>query len=331
MAGIFFGELYRLLFWRRLALVSLGLAWGILLNFARTSLLTWIAATRGAAAEAAWHDAMGLASLVIALAGILALAFLFAGKVGSMNAKGGISSTPSHDPQSATLPAPHWFSRRAILFIALWLVLIETFSEIWYRSREMETDHRESWTVTWPGLAQGFARQELSDEVLSLLRCDHGETGVWTRSDGSQWTMFFIKWRPGRMAAQLARGHTPDVCMTRTGYTMMSENSPVVLPLSPGGARLPFQSYVFRADGKMWYVFFCLQEDRVAFHAPLVDARDEFLSELAPSKRYRAAWEGRRFHGQQVFEIAMSGYHSLQQASAALAQSLPQLAHVTAK
>ncbi len=96
-------------------------------------------------------------------------------------------------------------------------------------------------------------------------------------------------------------------------------------------ATLPFENYIFKADAQPWYVFFCLHEDRVAQHAPLAGAKDEYISELSSSRRLRNAWEGKRFYGQQVFEIAMSGYKSLAQARAALEQSLPQLVEVTGK
>ena len=39
--------------------------------------------------------------------------------------------------------------------------------------------------------------------MRALLRCDESKAGVWRRLDGSEWTFFFLKWPPGRMAAGL--------------------------------------------------------------------------------------------------------------------------------
>ncbi len=320
MAGVFFGEFYRLGILSRFVLIGTGLVWGILLNFLRTTTLTWIAATRSAAAETSLHDALGLAGLIFAIAGILALALLLAKKFGA----------PS--PPAETLTAqPRFFSWRAIVLVAVALIAVETLNEIWFRSKEQGVAKEVGWTVVWPKSSDGFKRQTLSDEVLSLLRCDQSQTGLWTRPDGAQWTMYFIKWLPGRVAAQLARGHTPDVCMTHSGFTMVGQTNALVYSPPSGQASLPFENYIFKADGKPWYVFFCLHEDCVASHAPLSEARDEYLSELSPSSRLRAAWEGKRFYGQQVFEIAMEGYTSLAQARAALQQSLPQLVEVSGR
>jgi len=328
MAAVFFGELYRLAWWRRLALVAMGLGLGIFLNYVRTSLLTWTAATRGAAAEVALHDPAGMASLVLAIAGILAAAILLAKKIHSVKAeeKMAIHQVANSGP---VIPAPHFLSWRAVGFIAVWLVFVEVFNAAWFDSRKPQATPEVAWTVTWPAPTQGFARQDLSDDVLELLRCDRSESGVWARPDGSQWTMFFLKWHAGRVAAQLAREHTPDVCMPLNGFTMVAETNAVVFPLGTGGARLTFATYIFKADEKPWYVFFCLREDRVVARPPLWRASEEFLAGLRLRNRLRAAWEGRRFYGQQVFEIAMNGYQSLPQASAALSQALPQLVQAT--
>ncbi len=47
MISVFCGELYQLIFSRRLALIFIGLIWTICMNLFRTATLTWIAATHG--------------------------------------------------------------------------------------------------------------------------------------------------------------------------------------------------------------------------------------------------------------------------------------------
>jgi hypothetical protein len=266
---------------------------------------------------------MGMLGMVLSIAGILGLSLLLTRVY---------TDTPERiEPTTTTDTAPRTFSWRAVTLIALSLLAIEALNEYWFRSKEHDVASEVAWNVTWPKAQSGFEKQKLTDEVLSLLRCDHSETGLWKRPDGSQWTMYFIKWLPGRVAAQLARGHTPDVCMTHSGFTMVAQTNVLMYSLPGSEANLPFENYIFKADSQPWYVFFCLHEDRVAQHAPLAGAKDEYISELSSSRRLRNAWEGKRFYGQQVFEIAMSGYKSLAQARAALEQSLPQLVVVTGK
>ncbi len=266
------------------------------------------------------HDGLGLVILALGLALVWAISIWLGRSPASQQSNAGNAETRS--------VAPRLLSWRAIAAIGCWLIAIEVANEFWFRSREPKASSQMSWTVSWPSVAQGFVRQKLSDDVLALLRSDRSETGVWKKPDGSEWTMFFIKWLPGRMAAQLARGHTPDVCMTGSGFRMVADKGSSLL--SAGGAQLPFESYVFEANGKPWFVFFCLHEDRVTPHAALASARDEYLSELEPHNRLRAVWEGKRFHGQQVFEIAIAGYPTIEKARTALEQALPQLVKVEA-
>jgi hypothetical protein len=138
--------------------------------------------------------------------------------------------------------------------------------------------------------------------------------------------MYFIKWGAGRMAAKLARGHTPDVCMTGNGFRMVAELGPAIITLP--NIKLPFETYEFEANGKPWFVFFCLAEEGVSMPASLSSARNDYISELEPRNRLRAVLNGKRFYGQQVFEIAISGYDSAKTALAALEKALPDLVKV---
>ena len=64
MISLFFGELYALSAVRRVLLVIAGFVLSFLFNLARTTLLTWVAAKKGVAAIAAWHDPAGVTILV---------------------------------------------------------------------------------------------------------------------------------------------------------------------------------------------------------------------------------------------------------------------------
>ena len=71
MLTLLFGEAFRLRLWPRIALVPLGFALAFLANVARTSLLTWGAATRGMDyMEHKLHDPAGVGVVIVVLAGI---------------------------------------------------------------------------------------------------------------------------------------------------------------------------------------------------------------------------------------------------------------------
>ena len=64
MISLFFGELYGLTAMRRVLCVFAGFSLSFLFNVARTTLLTWVAAHKGTAAIASWHDPAGVTILV---------------------------------------------------------------------------------------------------------------------------------------------------------------------------------------------------------------------------------------------------------------------------
>jgi len=64
MISLFFGELYGLTAMRRVLCVLADFSLSFLFNVARTTLLTWVAAHKGTAAIASWHDPAGVTILV---------------------------------------------------------------------------------------------------------------------------------------------------------------------------------------------------------------------------------------------------------------------------
>ena len=64
MLSLFFGEIYRLTVRRRVVLCLLGFGLSFLFNVGRTTLLTWVAASKGIPAIANWHDPAGVTILV---------------------------------------------------------------------------------------------------------------------------------------------------------------------------------------------------------------------------------------------------------------------------
>ena len=76
MISLFLGELYRLSGVRRAVLCLGGFAMSLLFNLVRMSLLVWVAASRGIAAIANWHDPAGVTILVACFCGLWAFAVL---------------------------------------------------------------------------------------------------------------------------------------------------------------------------------------------------------------------------------------------------------------
>ena len=76
MISLFLGELYRLSVVRRAVLCLGGFAMSLLFNLVRMSLLVWVAASRGIAAIANWHNPAGVTILVACFCGLWAFAVL---------------------------------------------------------------------------------------------------------------------------------------------------------------------------------------------------------------------------------------------------------------
>ena len=74
MISLFLGELYRLSGVRRTVLCLGGFAMSFLFNLVRMSVLVWVAASKGIAAIANWHDPGGVTILVACFCGLWAFA-----------------------------------------------------------------------------------------------------------------------------------------------------------------------------------------------------------------------------------------------------------------
>ncbi len=345
MGAILIGELHRLPTVRRGLLIVLGLGGAVLMNLLRTCLLTWICAWRGIDAQVAWHDPAGYLTLGLSLALVGALGLWFK-RIPSADRAAVNPDTPSHKPieeprpsipQSSSIhqptnPAtpflhPRPLSPKLVFALVGWLIIIEAGTEAWYRSHELMAPDGLGWTVVWPRRDPGFQAGQLPARVRVILRCDEGESVSWRRPDGSEWTMFFLQWRAGRMASALAHGHTPDVCLPANGFKSLGRLGLTTVRVED--LELPFNTYLFEGHGRRYYVFFCLMDEGGAMtSAQAAKAAQSYLSELDRARRFRAVWDGVRHRGQQVLEIAMVGYASPSQAQAALQSALPELIRV---
>src|ERR1043165_8625054 len=77
MISLFLGEFFMLTRLRRLVLAPTGFLLALGLNVCRTSILTWIAAKKGPAAIAQYHDQAGLTILLVCTMGMWGVGWLF--------------------------------------------------------------------------------------------------------------------------------------------------------------------------------------------------------------------------------------------------------------
>jgi hypothetical protein len=129
--------------------------------------------------------------------------------------------------------------------------------------------------------------------------------------------MFFLRWEPGKNSAQLAKDHTPDICLPGTGHKLRAEHERVRVAVN--GLDLTFRHYEFASGARTLFVFYCLWEDRPA--APgSVEAEDG-----TQGSRLLAVRAGRRNLGQQVLELAVEGPVTPEESIAALREQLNSL------
>lgn len=320
------GELHLLPIGRRAGLLVGSLVASVGVNLLRAGWLTWLCASQGTAAAAAWHDPAAYLMLGLLVAGVW-----FAGA----RLKPKPSVTPPRPNPAEASPQPGHTSEDPRLLprpirpamawsMIAWLILAELATEVWYRGHEVAARESPGWSVVCPPPESGFQSRELAPDTRAILRCDEGISGVWRRPDGSEWTLFFLKWHPGRMAAPLAHGHTPDVCLPANGFKNLGRLGSTLVQV--GDLELPFNSYLFENRGQLYFVFFCVIDPQGALMPEqAATAAQSYLDGLHRSQRLRVVLNGIRHRGQQVLEIAMTGYATPLEAQAALRQGLPEL------
>lgn len=309
MASLFLGELYRLSWLRRGALLGLAVLLAFVTNVARAFLLVSIVAHEGAASLAHWHDPVGYAVLIASLAGVWGLGAWLKPHAAS---EADLAVTKNDD----WLFTAAMGSTRVLGAILAWIVVVEVATEGWYRSHELQSERAQPWTVQLPSTAPQFKPVKLSETESRQLRVSRVEAGSWIEPNGSEVLTFFLRWEPGRNAAQLARLHRPEVCLPSAGCFLKADEG--LWTASVDGLSLPFRRLVFDYNGTPLYVFYCLSEDRVVKGAVVGE-------DWTAQSRLRAVAEGRRHLGQQVLEIIVSGPRQPEQAEAILRQMLPSL------
>ncbi len=336
MIGLLFGELKRLSTRRRFLLLAGALAIAFVANCARAFFLVWIAAERGVAAVAQWHDLAGYAILGAVFLGTVAVAAQLAEK------------TDPTDAAPSSLPPFHFPLSTFTFAVALtWLLAVEAGVESWYRAHERSLVTTPTWDVRWPENAPGFHEVSMTEDVRATLRFDHGRQVSWTaatpgkdaQSMSVNWSMFFFRWEPGRSSILRARAHRPDVCLPNTGWRVTDDYG-VRAFRAADGVEMPFRHFAFTRDHagqrRAWaHAFFCQREDRVPLHGRF-DLTTEAAGVTGPwsrSETMRVVAEGLRNQGQQVLELVMMTPNEISgdAAQAKFAELVPQIVQVGAR
>src|SRR5438067_4769458 len=303
MVALVLGELLRLRWDKRIALLLLGCGWVFVCNVFRATALVFVAANSGLEALGRWHDWIGTAALLCGLTGILGLAWLWKAEPENFSRDREIS------------PAPRIFASQ---WTALaWLALIFAGTEIWYRIHERQLLERPSWQVTWPAGNDTVAALPIPESTRVILRYDDAKTAAWEQPRGVRWWSFFAHWKPQRAALQLVRSHSPEICLPAIGRNFRRARPEVNLRAGP--VSLDFRSYEFEQNGRPLFVFVCIQEDKRVASGP-ADTGEWNLG-----GRLRAALDGQRNLGQRLLEVAILGLDDFAQASDALAKTAEEI------
>jgi exosortase len=350
MISLFFGEFYRLSRSRRWLLVPLGFLFSMAFNICRMSLLTLIAAKKGVAAISEYHDPAGITIAILCTLALWGLAFFFTKqKAESRHEKAETENKPetpkapsetSKDTSRAkesrnlfqlsmsrqseataeAFPISDFKNVRVLaISLLIWLVLVEAGVQIWYHSRESHLKRGPAWTLAFPRDNPTLKDLPIDDTTRNLLRFDKGQQAEWTEPDGTQWQGFYFSWVPGRVAGYLAKRHTPEICLTASGLTLLS--GPKLTMMDIHGVELPIRSYVFQTGEGVVQVFHCRWEAGAG--------KDTYVDhESARYNLIRAIWAGRGDQGQRVLEFVISGIDDPEQAKQALARELEKLIKV---
>lgn len=325
MISLFLGELYRLTVFRRAALCLAGFFLAYLFNFARTLILVSVAARNGLAAISQWHDPAGVGITVACLLSLWLLG-LALGKPGDHGTTGprddgttdstGNATTESRGPRSVVGgPAIGRAIGRFGLALLVWLLSVEIAVEGWYREHEHGLPTSAGWTIELPRENATFRELPIPENARRLLRYDEGLNTTWQEGDVG-WQVIFLRWLPGRIGVQVAKSHTPEVCLTAAGKRLVSASELKQFPA--GNLVLPFRTYVVEESGRPVHVFYCLWEDRAEGQSFKTE-RLTYGNRLAPVRA------GRRNLGQRSLEVAVRGYEDPRNAEAAVVRQLERL------
>lgn len=304
MLALFFGEWRRLTVRRRLLLAGGALALACVFNLGRTLLLSLIAAEQGTAASTRWHDPASVVILVGCFLGVWVGAnWLARSQPPALNPK-----SPSAPPVFRGLRVP-WSVGFAVLVLVGELAI-----HFWYAGAAMAP--AVDWRAEFPRNNPTFKPVALPPVAREILRFNEGESGTWEPGDGTRWQMIYLRWEPGRVAATLARNHTPEICLPAAGRNVREVWD--LAAVQAGGLSLPFRGYAVEHGGRPLFVFYSLWEDGALTQR----VGPQLLTWRA---RFEAVRDRRRNRGQRVVQVGLWGARDAEHAEALLREQLPAL------
>ncbi len=285
MAALFFGELLRLAAVRRVLLVLLAVIAALVGNILRSSFLALIASARGLAAVGEWHDAAGLAVLLMTIFPLVIVALLFRRR-----------TSPGKEDSAGLLPAGMIISRsRTIVMLASLLLVLSSLgaTELWFVLHEGGRQPLTWKLRTRSGLA-GVAPVVIPAATLRILFNPEGFSEKWRTPSGTQAQVFFFRWPAGRTSVQAVAMHHPEVCLGNIGMRMIRILQPMNAEVN--GFTIPFRAWLFEQGGNAVYVF----------HATVEDAGTgggEAIPDTLKGRVQRVLG-GRRNKGERLVEVA---------------------------
>lgn len=310
MISLFLGELYRFPFGRRWLMLGLGMGLALVTNLGRTLFLVWGASQHGLESVDQWHDTAGLVIVGVVFGGLWLLAWRLRPRAET--------NEPCGKPRQT---APRWPSRWVLTGLTGWLAFVAGATEAWYRAHERDLVPAARWSVDWPKGSPDFREVPLTEKARAILRCDTGRGAAWRGEARNVWLGFFLEWKAGRNSAQLAKGHTPDICMPATGLRLVGE--PVLRSISARGLELPFRRYEFASPSRPVFVFYCNWESAAS------PRRASLREDWTPASRIESVRFGKRHLGQQVLQLAVEGPANAPDAEAALGRELERILRLT--
>jgi exosortase len=319
MLALFFGEWRRLGAWHRVALLAMAFAFACVFNLARTVALSLVAVKQGSAAVTRWHDPAGVVILLGCFFGVwLAASWLVnAGRRGGQGDKETARQDEVAHPKVPRPPSPQ-VSCCVVAAAALLLLVGEIAVYFWYASAPRVVT--PEWRAEFPRHEASFKPVNLPPAAREILRFNEGESGSWRSVDGTRWQMIYLRWQPGRVAATLARNHTPEICLPAAGKNLRDISD---LPrVEAAGLSLPFRCYTTEQNGRPLFVFYSLWEDGLA--------EQRLVTQLLTRRaRFEAVRDRRRNLGQRVLQIGLWGARDAAHAEELLRTELPRLLRVT--
>jgi exosortase/archaeosortase family protein len=363
MGALFLGELYRLRWPHRLALIGSGVVVAFGLNVVRTFILTWCASDAGIELVGKWHDPAGLSIFLASFACLWLLARRLekhcagldeAEAPGFMPTPEGAVQSPGCEAQSRERRPQmdtdgHRFCSSPI---SAFCFLLSAFDSVLSAFRFQPSALRflkavgcwsvfvialtELWYVAHERVGTPPQHWSVTLPATSSTFQTVALTPQVLASLRADETISGTWRQPDGMewAVYFLRWNpksVPSVIRARghrpdrclPNAGLREVSNLPIEYFEAGPWKLPFQRYIYEANQQSLYVFYCLWQDGDETRQGRSIVRG--LRVLSIPERLQLARQGRRRLGQQTLEVVVSGCVDFQDAQRALQQRLPEL------